>query len=1385
MIALLLGGVARRAILLVLALIVGAYLGTGAIEGCANEGAERAERLARDAPRGAGEGLAERAQPIGAALGSAWKVARWGLLALAVLWAALLCVRASARRRRRYVWLRIVPHRSDTAGLESVMALWESWRHQQAQRWYERLPLGQPGLGLAVVHSYGEGGYRTELVVAVEDDGQRVRGLTGALRLAYENVRVREWEGELREPEAIIRLKKRENWTTALRTPFDVRDEERFEHVVDGLVAALETLEQEAVVQLALCPVPRSFERLSRAVRRQAEDDFVRGEGAGRYSEVSGEEMRGAAVGTAWRSLFFCDIRVGAETQATARQIAGVVQGATKEQNELRPRHTVVRRGLYARRIRRGLANPLPSWRRGVVSSAELACLWRLPDPFQNPGALEREVVPVLAPPRRVPRVDRERALLRSQGGEYLGAREDDLRLGTAIVGGQYSGKTSLLLRWFVQRINRPNTAGVLYDPKGDAALEALRHIPADTVVHYIDAARPEAGISPLMMSASPSQIAEAVTAGIVEAYRTDQGEVQLLQSARRFIHQSTMASARCYDPPTFWHLWLLCSPEESVDEMRLKLARELVHDREMAAVALAFQQLNVQLRGARSAMIQRLDSPANKIYGLLDPKLDAVLRHPHQVDVGKVIERREVLIVNGAAGTFGPEYASMLALMVLAMVHRSIAAQQDLPPPERANVALALDEAWMFFSPTLAELLAMDRSAGLLAALAWHLSAQIPNPQMRATAYGLLRNRYFFALEREDARELADYLQPIHLDLLQANPAVREQLRIGPEVLARMPRHWAAVDQYVESGKVDSWMGETIPMEADAREELSRYHLEAQRERGGRAAGDDDLRPPEGVVSIARRDPEVGDLVDALAPRGGGGLVASADAPAPRAAQASPEDGAAAGPNGGDGDSEAVTRDGPPRVRAKAKAPAKGGGAAEEIDQHKSLVGEPGSANGVEASASFRGLARYERIKGIEWAKEVACRNPQPRTGRRRASESEGERRARLKGLWVLDESEPIPNARELEILRALWEFNFLESGQIAHHLLGKNGRPASASTVSRVMGRLYKEGWVRRLKVTTGPGRDPWIYAISRGGFEICRVLLTREGRAIDENERWPEEEAGAPADRGKEGRAGIEGQRWRRSEKQAAQSVLHEIGAAEWTLRFARDLAVNCVLEARGPRRSWLLPPTRMERGERRQLRLEELAKGAPGEQTLGLIDRWGALRPDAACELELESKEGRVRRVDLLVEYERQRRPGERIREKLQNYDAYRTAWWRVIDRYGRVHGEPAIVVVVVADGEAARRYAELADAVMTGTVAAVGHGPRDARYPGRQGVFFCAEADVHRRTLRAYRLDPMPPALRERVARNARERAAARKPMLRQVSLLPDGYLVEPAGAKAE
>ena len=67
--------------------------------------------------------------------------------------------------------------------------------------------------------------------------------------------------------------------------------------------------------------------------------------------------------------------------------------------------------------------------------------------------------------------------------------------------------------------------------------------------------------------------------------------------------------------------------------------------------------------------------------------------------------------------------------------------------------------------------------------------------------------------------------------------------------------------------------------------------------------------------------------------------------------------------------------------------------------------------------------------------------------------------------------------------------------------------------------------------------------------------------------------------------------------------------------------------------------------------------------------------------------------------------------------------------------------------VCRDRTRARECARRADAVLTACRAYAGEYPVDWEYPGREGILFVAERDVHEGRLRAYGVPRLPPEVR--------------------------------------
>jgi hypothetical protein len=128
----------------------------------------------------------------------------------------------------------------------------------------------------------------------------------------------------------------------------------------------------------------------------------------------------------------------------------------------------------------------------------------------------------------------------------------------------------------------------------------------------------------------------------------------------------------------------------------------------------------------------------------------------------------------------------------------------------------------------------------------------------------------------------------------------------------------------------------------------------------------------------------------------------------------------------------------------------------------------------------------------------------------------------------------------------------------------------------------------------------------------------------------------------------------------------------------------------------------------------------------------VERFAAVVPHAVAELRL-----RHGSTDLLVLRESADPAG-----MLERCDHLVSGWWRLVPRYLRL-GRPPVVVVVCVEQARARALAELADGVLRACLARLGTPPQGWAHPGRTGICFAAERDLHERRFVAWRVPPLP------------------------------------------
>lgn len=1223
---------------------------------------------------------------------------------LAIILAGL---RYRARRTRRYERLAIDIYRAEEADAEHVRRLVEALHQNILERWYRRLLFGQPGIALeahAIPHSSGT---QIRLSIAIPAREGLREAINGLLASCYRDSRLVQGGGEPQWTGEIVRLKRRyPGFGRSLVTAFDHRDRL---HVIDAVLATMQGTGRPCTLQLALVPTPALFDRLARsgfkAREREVESGARMRDGAdaGTRSPLERQEFSGSAEGVQNRPLFFCDLRVAADEYATARSVAATIKGASSADNRLIERRLrrwpgpfAGRHPLYERRVRKAWPNPFPAWRKGVFSSAEVAALWHLPSPFLKSINLGRTSVPRVPGPPDLMRPGYDRALLRDEHG-YIGMRAEDRPMNLALLGGQGTGKTSVICRAVAANALDSDCAQIVLDGKNDLAFKALSVIPDELPggrkVHFLDFAHPEIGINPFEAGMRREETADA----LVAAFKEIVSEGGIRESSERYLQQAALAAMGWAEKTaapggaTLWDVWALLLPGEEADDFRREVVQAISTDPELAAPAYFFgRQLPEQLQKSQSMMIARLDAPVNKVQTIVGkPQLDAILRHPHTVRIDEIIRNRDILVVAGSAGLFGEGAAVVLLQILVGMVHRALIRQQDLPENERPRVALAVDEAHLLFSPTFGRMLNMDRSSGLECMSAWQTLGQIEDRNLCTTILDAHRQKCLFSLAGPDAQEVSQVLQVAFASVVRDDPEARARMRVSPDALMHLPNYNVACSWISAGSRMPSFVAQTLPMEDDP--DRIAGHLERQRSRGAHFPGT--LAPPERIAAKALNP----DLVE-RSPK------------APEHTGQQREDAVGRGRQGDDKptvpakEGERVAKDvGGDREPAKAMPDFDPDNSSFDDSRDRIGIAPLGSDTGAAVPPSYTELDVLDEVEGLRWA-QPATSPSKPRT----------------------------PQRDELELLAALYELRFLLSTQIARRLLPQ----LKERSVQHRLTQLHKAGLVRRAEFKLAPGGGaPRLYTLSEKGHALLREHrgATRIARDMPAEEKWRETQVRSPL------------------------AAVHDVHVSAWLFAFEALVRDEVLKMWWGPGRSILWPPARKERGEWVRLRADEIKLGQRQSLDGLALEEFEPVKPDLRVELDL-SMAGQTRKVDLLIEMDRTGRASSNA-DKFKRYDAMLNGWALSTARY-KALGEAPVAIFVVEDDEKARQFLALADRLMTGRIVTWGKDEADWPHYGRKRLFVVAERDVHMGTLRALRLPEHPPKLRRKLGGKRAEKLVA-------------------------
>ncbi|MHB8234546.1 MAG: replication-relaxation family protein [Solirubrobacteraceae bacterium] len=756
-----------------------------------------------------------------------------------------LLARAVARRRRRYVRLRVEPYRTDKAAAESVVQMFEALHKRLLRRWWRRLLWGQPAISLEIHHrvdrSPSEGSPACAWMALCCPAGCEPM-LEAALRTAYPNCRLTTYAGALPPTSYLLRLKKDGEFIRRVKS-LDHFEHER-EPPVNRLLTVMGASGADALVQVAIAPAPVAFERFARRLFKAREHRLSRERRAHLLardrSMLEDAELRGG-LDVQHRPLFFVDVRVVAAKRLTCEQVASELRAESAE-NRLVERGTTIRHGLlslYRRRIDSGQGNPVAALHRGVFASTELASIWHLPSIDYTTVPFARCALPLAPAPPSILR-PRGQGTLRDALGP-VSIPVEMRKQNTAVPGAVEQGKSSYLIATVAEDLQRERCAVIVLDPKGDAADAAVSLVAPERTCTLLDFALPTCGFNPLAVDAPADVIADYVVAALKNLYT----DADIRASSDRYLRNAIIAVLAFDRSSTLWDAARLLSVgEEGYAYRRAVGARVRTLPAYKEISTFFTSELTAQLADSRSMTTSKLDAPVNKLARLLNSASikRVLLNDSLTVDFDRVIARREVLVVKGALGAMGAGNTSVLMQLLIGMLDSALARQQDMVGAEqRVAVALKVDEAPLVLNRGFAETMALKRSAGLETVACWQTDAQWVDREIREQLDALFAHRVYFATaSTREARDAVGLTMPEFSDTVR--PGIGHLSSLGhPDVRLHLPKHRAIASWTTAAGRQAPFLASTAPIRVDPGRLA--LHARLQRERGGLHLAD--LRQP------------------------------------------------------------------------------------------------------------------------------------------------------------------------------------------------------------------------------------------------------------------------------------------------------------------------------------------------------------------------------------------------------------------------------------------------------------------------------------------------------------------------------------------------------------
>lgn len=317
----------------------------------------------------------------------------------------------------------------------------------------------------------------------------------------------------------------------------------------------------------------------------------------------------------------------------------------------------------------------------------------------------------------------------------------------TVLTGPTGSAKSTVMLG-LIEDAMRAGRGVVVFDPKGDLATDVLARVPADRakdIVVVDPTSTTPVGFNPLSGPTRLAHVTSDTLLGIFESLFKEHWGIRTAD----YLSAAFLSLSRIPESNLLWLQPLLTN--------RTFRRKALKGQKDPLGTESFWRQYDAK----------KLEKQANEIAPVLNklrqlimrPGLRAMLGQTSpQFDIGDLITRRRIVIVNLNRGLLGKDASRMVGSLLLGQLWARLLARQSVPQQRRHIVEIFIDEVHDFIAGIpgdLSDALAQARSLGGAFTMAHQYFSQL-DPAMRESMNANARNKIYFGMNGHDAATAA-----------------------------------------------------------------------------------------------------------------------------------------------------------------------------------------------------------------------------------------------------------------------------------------------------------------------------------------------------------------------------------------------------------------------------------------------------------------------------------------------------------------------------------------------------------------------------------------------------------------------------------------------------